>query len=451
MNTIRISDIIIPKYYPEFADTKKMHHILTSGRAGTKSSESAIKAVFKIISEDECSVVIIRKFHNKLKKTVYKEVLRAIRRLGLSKKDFKITTAPMEIRYKRNGNTIYFTGSDNIDDTKGIIDEDKPIKLVIIDEATEFFDKGEGEDELTNIEATFVRGNNEDFTMQYLYNPPRNPKAPINQWRDKMIKRPDVLAIHSDYRDVPEEWLGKKLLESAQMQKEADEKMYRWLWLGEAVGIDEVIYYMFDEKKHVKEATEEQIKNIAIIGVGIDYGQMNATTYQAFGLSFIDKHIYGLDEYYYSGRDTMKQKSPSEYARDFKTFVEEIYKLTGKHVSFAVIDPSARGLAEEIKRVNPGIKIISADNTVALGIQRMSKLLSYEVISYSPKQKHLQEEMYVYSYNKDMLDKGKEVPIKENDHCSDAVRYFVMEIWHYIRQMLPNINDKSTEGSKDGD
>ena len=40
-----------------------------------------------------------------------------------------------------------------IDDTKGIIDEDKPIKLVIIDEATEFFDDGEGEAELANIEA----------------------------------------------------------------------------------------------------------------------------------------------------------------------------------------------------------------------------------------------------------------------------------------------------------
>lgn len=445
MKTIKISELIIPKYYPEFTDIKKMHHILTSGRAGTKSSESAIKAVFKTVSEDNCSVIVIRKFHNKLKKTVYKEVLRAIKRLGLNKKDFKITTAPMEIRYRRNGNTIYFTGSDNIDDTKGIIDEEKPIKLVIIDETTEFFDKGEGEDELTNIEATFVRGNNEDFTMLYLYNPPRNPKAPINQWHEKMAKRPDVLAIHSDYRDVPEEWLGKKLIESAEAQKEADEKMYRWLWLGEAVGIDEVIYYMFSESKHVIEPTPEQIEKIAFIGIGVDYGQMNATTYQAFGLSFQEKHIYGLDEYYYSGRDQMKQKSPSEYARDFKTFVEALEKRTKKKVTDAWIDPSARGLAEEIKRLCPVIRINSADNTVALGIQRVSKLLAYEVMSYSPRQKHLIEEMYVYSYNKDMLDKGKEVPVKENDHCSDAERYYSMGIWHYIRQMLPGISDKSTE------
>ena len=37
----------------------------------------------------------------------------------------------MEITYKKHGATMYFAGSDGIDDTKGIIDEDKPIKLVI--------------------------------------------------------------------------------------------------------------------------------------------------------------------------------------------------------------------------------------------------------------------------------------------------------------------------------
>ena len=46
----------------------------------------------------------------------------------------------MEITYKKHGTTMYFAGSDGIDDTKGIIDEDKPIKLVVLDELTEFFD-----------------------------------------------------------------------------------------------------------------------------------------------------------------------------------------------------------------------------------------------------------------------------------------------------------------------
>ena len=35
---VRISDLIIPKYLPLFNDKQHKHIILTSGRAGTKSS-----------------------------------------------------------------------------------------------------------------------------------------------------------------------------------------------------------------------------------------------------------------------------------------------------------------------------------------------------------------------------------------------------------------------------
>ena len=141
----------------------------------------------------------MRKFHNKLKKTVFKETLRAITRLGLDKKDFKITVSPMEIKYKPNGNTIYFTGNDSIDDTKGMIDEEKPIKLVEVDELTEFFDKGDGEDELVNIMATFVRGNDDEFCMEYYFNPPKNDKSPVMQCVHKMEQRPDCIRVHNYY------------------------------------------------------------------------------------------------------------------------------------------------------------------------------------------------------------------------------------------------------------
>lgn len=445
--TIKLSDIIIPKLQPIFNDKRYSNIIITSGRAGTKSSFGAILEIFNIISEENCSEVVLRKFHNKLKKTVYKEALRGINRLKINKSDFKITVSPMEIKYKENGNAIYFTGNDSIDDTKGMIDENKPIKIVAIDELTEFFDKGEGEDEIANIEATFIRGNDEDFRMFYFFNPPRNPKAEIMQWLDKMKQRPDTIHIHIDYRDVPIEWLGKKLIESAEILKNLDEKMYNWLWLGLCTGIDELIYYMFDEEKHVEELTEEHIDHMNYLCVGVDYGQMNATTYECFGIDEYDKILRGVDEYYYSGRDEGKQKSPSEYAKDFKEFKEKVQEETktkntpdGLKIRYVFIDPSAKGLAEEIKRVCPDVFIKDAENDVALGIMRVQKLLSYQRIRYSPKQKMLIQENYQYEYNKDLLDKGKEEPIKKHDHCEDAERYLVMGVWKIIRRMLPFIN-----------
>lgn len=435
--TVKLSNILIPKYYDTFNDISYLHKIFTSGRAGTKSSRGAIRAVYKIVSDPSCSVVVMRKFHNKLKKTVFKETLRAIRRLGLDKKDFKITVSPMEIKYKLNGNTIYFTGNDSIDDTKGMIDEDKPIKLVEVDELTEFFDKGDGEDELVNIMATFVRGNDDEFCMEYYFNPPKNDKSPVMQWVHKMEQRPDCIRVHNDYRDVPIEWLGKKLIQEAENMKAADEKMYEWLWLGLCTGLDELVYYMFNEDVHVKEPTKEDIKNIRFIVCGVDYGQMNATTYQFFGMNFKNKCIRGIDEFYHSGRESGKQKSPSEYALEFKKKKEEIEAYTKKKVLYVYIDPSAKGLAEEIKRTCPGINIIDANNTVKLGITRVQKLIALGHLFFSPKQRHLIEEEYLYSYDKDLLDKGKEEVIKDHDHCMDAKRYTVMGLWKYIKQLLP--------------
>jgi len=435
---VRISDLIIPKYYANFNDTKHTHQIYTSGRAGTKSSRGALRAINTIINKKLGSVVILRKFHNKLKKTVFKECLRAITRLGIDKKKkFKITVSPMQITYLPTGNTIYFTGNDSIDDTKGMIDEDRPIVLVELDELTEFFDKGDGEDEIQNIEATFVRGNDEDFVMEYYFNPPKNPKAEIMQWLAKMKRRSDCIHVHTDYRDVPESWLGKKLIQTAEILKELDEKMYKWLWLGLCVGIDELIYYMFDEEVHVKECTEKHYKQISHICISVDYGQMNATTYEAFGMDYIDKCVRGIDEYYHSGRESGKQKSPSEYAKDFKDFKEKVEAETGQKILFVFIDPSAKGLAEEIRRVCSDVIIKNAKNDVALGISRVQKMLSFQCLFISPKQKNLIKEMYLYEYNADLLEKGKEEPVKINDHCQDATRYLIMGIWKYIRQMLP--------------
>ena len=434
---VKISDIVIPKYLPLFNDKKHKHIILTSGRSGTKSSYAGIRTVYQITADARGSVVVLRKHHNKLRKTVYKEMLRGINRLQIPKNRFYITKSPMEITYKKYNTTIYFSGSDGIDDTKGIIDEDKPIKLVIIDEATEFFDDGEGEAELANIEATFVRGNvDNDFQMIYLFNPPKNPNAPIMAWLQKMERRPDTIHIHTTYQDVPEAWLGKALIDSAEAMRLVDPKMYNWVWGGECVGVDELIYYMFIQSHIDDELPEAEKKTIGEIGIGIDYGQKNPTVFEAFGIDYNHRCLRGLDEYYHSGRES-GQKSPSEYAADFKSFCENLEREYNRKISWVFIDPSAKGLAEEIKRLVPDISIKDADNTVKLGISRVQKLLSFGCLKLSRKQPWLIKEMSLYQYDEKSIEKGKEEVLKINDHCQDGTRYAVMGMWKKIKYFLP--------------
>ena len=425
-------DLVIPSLWELYDDDEHEHQIVTSGRAGTKSSFAAILAIDTICREEPAAVVVLRKRHNKIRKTVYKEMIRAITRMGLKKSDFDIGITPMEIRCRRTGNVIYFSGSDSIDDTKGIIDENKPIKLVVLDELTEFFDAGEGEEELTNIEATFVRGNDEGFRMLYLYNPPKNPNAPINVWCRKMELRSDAVHVHVDYREVPVSWIGRMLIESAEQLMAIDLKQYRWVWLGEQTGIDETIYYMF-QSEHVEEPPKGQY----IIGIGGDYGQQNATTFQAFGLDIGKKKLRGLGEYYHSGRESGHQKSPSEYAEEFKAFAEDINKRYGNGIIYLYLDPSAKGLAEEIKRKCPFVRIRDVDNDVALGISRVQKVLTYDVMMVSRAQENAIREFGVYMYDKDSIDKGKEVPVKIDDHCMDAIRYAVMGLWTKLKYFLP--------------
>ena len=434
---IRISETIIPKYLPLFNDKTHRHIILTSGRAGTKSSYAGVRSIFQLINDPNGSVVVLRKHHNKLRKTVYKEMLRGINRLGIDKRAFRIGKSPMEITYRKYGTTMYFAGSDGIDDTKGIIDESKPIKLVILDELTEFFDDGEGEDELQNIEATFIRGNSSGFQMIYLYNPPKNPNAPINKWCKKMEKRADCIHIHTDYRDVPEDWLGKDLIESAEIMKAADERQYRWVWLGQSIGVDEVIYYMFSDKH--KERPEN--RRYRIIGIGVDYGQQNATVYEAAGLDEYQKRLTGLAEYYYSGREKGKQKSPSDYAKDFISFTDALHEEYECSYFYVFIDPSAQGLAEEIKRATRDcdytVLIRGAENEVELGISRVQKLLTYGIMTISPLQEYAVDEFGTYEYDKKSIERGKEIPVKVDDHCMDAIRYLVMGFWKKMKHWLP--------------
>lgn len=62
-------------------------------------------------------------------------------------------------------------------------------------------------------------------------------------------------------------------------------------------------------------------------------------------------------------------------------------------------------------------------------------------------------------YDKKSIEKGKEVPVKEADHCMDAIRYVVMGAWSKIKHWLPldiveddvNIGDISSREVREED
>lgn len=315
---ISIKNIIAPHFWGVF-NCKKTNQIYKGGRNSTKTSMIALKIVFNCLNNTNCSAVALRNHQTDLRKSVYKEIKRACQRLGLIENvDYKATLSPLEIKFN-NKNVIYFVGGDDFEAVKGTIDENTLIKMVWFEELTGFKD----EETIEQIKATFLRGNNDWFIALYSFNPPKNKYDWVNLWIDNKSTDADYIIHHSDYRTVPEEWVGKIAIQEAERLKEYDTKRYNWIYLGEVVGIEGQIYnpeqIQWVDENHL---ITNKVKIIYIDFV-VDGGhQTSATTCLAFGFG-VDGFWYLLDIYYYSPNDKASKKAPSELSRDIFNF--EIY------------------------------------------------------------------------------------------------------------------------------
>ncbi len=300
----------------------------------TKTSKNALKVIYHCIAEKECSAMVLRRYSNSLRNSVYKEIKKALRRLGLTEDThYKASLSPMCI-VLYNGNSIYFTGGDDYEKIKGFIDETRPIKIVWFEELTEF----ECEEDLQQIIATFSRGNNDWFISLYTYNPPKNKYDWVNQWVEKMAKRPDVLITQTDYRTVDKNWLGKMFIDEAERLKQYDEKRYNWIYLGEVIGIEGLIFNI-DLIQRTKE-----IPRINYIDIAVDSGhQTSATIFLAIG-SDIKGNKYLLDTYYYSPKEKAVKKAPSELAKDYILFKNHCIRTYKAQIDTEVIDCAERSI-----------------------------------------------------------------------------------------------------------
>lgn len=442
MSNIKLSDVIAPHFKETFL-SKKTHQIDSGGRNSTKSSKNALKIAYHVISEKNCSAIILRRYQTDLRKSVYKEMKRALKRLGLVENiHYKASLAPLEIKIYSNGNTIYFAGGDDYESLKGTIDENSPIKIVWFEETTQFAN----EDDLEQIISTFSRGNNDWFIVLYSYNPPKNKYSWINQWAEKMQKRDNVQYTHSDYRTVPKEWIGSKALEIAESMKENDYQRYRWIYLGEVVGIEGVIFNpeLIEKIDGLKE--EEKV---IYADFSIDSGhQVSATTCIAIGYTNMNRYIL-LDTYYYSPNEKSYKKAPSELSRDIYFFMLEVCKKYKCTIDDQTIDSAEGALRNQFFtdygiRLNP-VKKGKGNEEMIDYAQNFLGQRKFKVLDNYNNSIFIQE-MQDYSYDVNSIEKGtykvdkterkmKDMYIntytKENintyaDHTCDAFKYWVV-------------------------
>lgn len=178
-----------------------------------------------------------------------------------------------------------------------------------------------------------------------------------------------------------------------------------------------IIYDMFDTTKHVVNKITEALTPTAY--VSCDYGTQNATVFLLWEKGQGDKW-YCTKEYYYSGRDEIRQKTDTEYADDLIKF------LDGKHVKAVIVDPSAASFIAELRK--RGIHVKKAKNDVENGIRVVGNALNLGKILFSDKCENTIVEFSSYIWDVKAAERGEDKPIKQHDHAMDAVRYFCYTI-----------------------
>ena len=419
---INIKDIIAPHFYNVF-NSKKTDQIYKGGRGSTKTSMLSIKIDEFNLEYENCNAIIIKRYQNTIRNSVFKEIKRALKRLGLNEGvDYKATVSPFQIHLYQTGNNIYFAGGDDYEKVKGFIDEESPIKMVWFEELTEF----DNQDQIDQIKATFSRGNDDWFVTMYSYNPPKNKYHWVNLWADQMAQREDVLVHHSDYRTVPVKWLGQKFIDEAERLKKYDEKRYRWIYLGEVIGIEGLIYnpdlFIIEDEDYLE---KNNIK-ILYVDFSIDCGhQTSATSCGAYGYGS-DGRWYRLDSYYYSPHEKSRKKAPSELAQDlfnFRTYICKKYKTIVDNETIDSAEGALRNQYFAMFGINlsPVNKGKNKEELIEYS-QDFIDLGKYVILNTNNNWIHIKE-MKNYMWKKDSVEKGKPEPDKDEKELIGEIYY----------------------------
>lgn len=252
---------------PDFLNTHRAIYsgnftefVESGGRGSTKSSFVALEIIGLIKNNPTMHAVALRQVKDTLRDSVYATLIWAIDILGLSD-EFKCTTSPMEIEYLPTGQKIYFRGADDPGKIKSIKPQFGYIGIVWFEE----LDQYHGPEAIRNIEQSVIRGGDVAFIFKS-FNPPQT----ANNWANKYVKIPKSSQHHhhSNYLNVPVEWLGKTFIEEAEHLKEVNPTAYEHEYLGIANNTGGAVF----TNLRLESITDEQIAQFDRVLHGLDWG-----------------------------------------------------------------------------------------------------------------------------------------------------------------------------------
>ena len=399
-NEIRLSELIAPSFYCVHRDIQEKghtHYVLRGGRGSCKSSFVSIEVILGIMNDENANGAVIRKVGQYLRDSVFEQLLWAIEKLGVSHLwEAKVTTP--ELIFIPTGQKILFRGADKPRKLKSTKVAKGYIRYIWYEELDEF----SGQDEIDTINQSLMRGG-EVFCCFYSFNPPRERNNWVNAMCDDI--RPDRLVHKSDYRSVPESWLGRQFIAEAEYLKERNPSRYENEYLGIATGTGAEIF----PNVVVREISDEEIKGGERYCRGLDWG---------YGA---DPFVYVSMIYDKGSRRLIIYHEFYRYGAKYDEIAEAI--KNENLMNHTVIAESAEPRSNDELRAR-GLRIKAAkkgSGSVEFGIRWLQNL--NEIVIDPVRCPNTRREFCGYSFVPDGHGGYRsEFPDKDN-HSIDAVRY----------------------------
>ncbi|MBP3250463.1 MAG: PBSX family phage terminase large subunit [Ruminococcus sp.] len=238
-----------------------------------------------------------------------------------------------------------------------------------------------------------------------------NPENPGHWFYREWIKKAEeknALYLHFTMDDNPS--LSERV--KSRYERLYSGAFYDRFVLGKWAASEGVVYPMFSPEKHVFSG-EKQCERFVI---SCDYGTVNPSSFGLWGLS--SGVWYRLREYYYSSKREGTLRTDEEH-------YAALEELAGGHeIEKVIVDPSAASFIECIRR-HGKFRVAKADNDVITGIRRVSAALKEGRLMFHESCGDIIREFSLYRWSEKS---GADVPVKENDHAMDDLRYFVSDL-----------------------
>lgn len=384
--------VFLPCYQPYIEDYSYRYNVYWGGRGSGKTKFIHQKLLLKGLKEKRM-ILLMRKETNKLRDSVWKELIEVI-------EDFKLTPyftfnkTEFRATCKLNGTEFKCLGLDEPEKIKGFTD----ISDVFMDEVTAFT-----ADDIELIDGT-LRSKKYKLPLQmyFAFNPISKTNFVYKYFGfDKGVVPPNTFILHSTYLDNI--YLDKSFFDRMENLKQRNFNRWKVEALGEFVTLDKLVFTNW----RIEEFNHAELDGQLLCG--LDFGFVNDLS--AFTASILDeknKRIYIFKEYGAIG----------------KTNADLIQIITALGFSKSVIiaDCSEPKSIAEIK--SGGIQRIRAcskgKDSILHGIQQLQ---NYEIIVH-PSCEGIICEFENYSWQKDKQSgEYTNKPIDDFNHYIDALRY----------------------------